>query len=90
MGGLFEVFKSTLIEYEIFKIEKTTTTLGHNNRKHYTQVLNLKEKEREKREHIRVVEVYSGNLPTKWCKWYAASCSYIIISSEVKRNLLKV
>ena len=79
MRGLFRVFKSTLTEYEILKIEKTTTTLGHNNRKHYTQVLNLLEKEsREKREHIRVVEVYSGNLQTKRCKWYTATCSYII------------
>lgn len=52
MGRLFKVFKSTLIEYEIFKIEKTTTTVGHN-RKHYTQVLKLLEKEsKEKKESI--------------------------------------
>lgn len=35
-GKLFKVFMSTLMEYEIFKIEKAPTAMGHNNRKHYT------------------------------------------------------
>lgn len=76
-GKLFKVFKSTLTEYEIFKIEKNITAMGRSNRKHYTQVLNLLEKEsKEKKRHVRLVSVYSVKLLTKRYNWYTdiSSC----------------
>lgn len=66
-GGLFKVLKSSLIEYEIFKNKETTTKLGQNNRKHYSQILHLlgKESKEERRLCQSCAEIYGFNLPTQ-------------------------
>lgn len=72
---------------------KTTTKLGQNNSKPYSQILNLLEKEskEKKRTYYSCGKIYSSNLITKRHYLYIDICIYInlLYIKKIKNHLTR-